>query len=417
MRNGAILCGCVFVLLLGSANAQRASLCGSVPQLSGTLEHDEKLKGELQGKAQLLSRLVGEAELGGQIESSRRTIYQNSERYFAAQQDAYLAYMFCVILMEDTTKTSDQKIKAIQEFRKPPPLSAIENPLTAQERARISGIYSGAVKRRQAGGASVLRGRIYKLILNDNLENGNILMYDNDGAFQFEVVIEGKMVDKRTFVGKSAVIDGRGDYFADSIKITFSPEDERATWYQNDEVYKVEGFGTLFRIKNEEFETRLEIVRSVVSMIDACQYQAQENTFDAFFLVIPIDGTGEVTKELVELNGYEIGSAIMVTSDEDAVFRGIFAGAIRPYLGGYKVVLFDNEKQELIEEDRLGKGTKEFVLNGGIFNNKGKPGEYTLGLEIGGSVNWDSAALWEDGSCRVIISMINDNFGGRSDLH
>jgi hypothetical protein len=90
--------------------------CGDPPSLPTVLENSESVKGELQGQANILSKLVGKAELGGQIETAKKTINQNSSEYFAAQKTAYLAYMFCKIVMTDATLSAAQKLEAIGKF-------------------------------------------------------------------------------------------------------------------------------------------------------------------------------------------------------------------------------------------------------------------------------------------------------------
>jgi hypothetical protein len=99
--------------------AQEPPKCGKAPEFDIRQESTEKLKGDLKGKAQALTKFLGSAELAGKIESERKELYRTSDKSDAARQDAYLAYMFCTIITEDTTLTPLEKIKAIREFRKP----------------------------------------------------------------------------------------------------------------------------------------------------------------------------------------------------------------------------------------------------------------------------------------------------------
>lgn len=94
-------------------------ICGSAPSLPTTANSSESLKGQLQGQADFLSKLVGKAELAGQVEAARNSIYQTSDAFFAAQKEAYLAYMFCLIVMKDTSLSPKDKIDAISNFRRP----------------------------------------------------------------------------------------------------------------------------------------------------------------------------------------------------------------------------------------------------------------------------------------------------------
>jgi hypothetical protein len=113
------------ILLFGFVSQALAQhpICGSVPaELTQKKEDSEALKGNLEGKAKLLSGFVGRAELGGMIEQQRRSIYQDADATAAALRDRYLAYMFCVLIMDDKTMPTAEKLKAIKEFDKPAPL-------------------------------------------------------------------------------------------------------------------------------------------------------------------------------------------------------------------------------------------------------------------------------------------------------
>jgi hypothetical protein len=98
------------------ASAQEG-LCGPAPALPDVLQKDEAIKGQLQGQADFLSKFVGKAELAGQVEATRKQLYQNSNRYFAAQKDAYLSYLFCLVIQQDKTTPTLDKLKALQTFK------------------------------------------------------------------------------------------------------------------------------------------------------------------------------------------------------------------------------------------------------------------------------------------------------------
>ncbi len=97
----------------------QAANCGKPPEYESRLEQSDKLKGDLAGKTQFLSRFLGSADLSGKIETERRELYKNSDGAEAARQDAMLAYMFCNVIMNDRSMSAADKINAIQEFRKP----------------------------------------------------------------------------------------------------------------------------------------------------------------------------------------------------------------------------------------------------------------------------------------------------------
>lgn len=134
----------VWVSLLTPAIADHA-ICGKAPEFESKSEETKKTVGDLQGKAEGLAKLVGSAELGGKISAERQTIYKNNQAAEAARNDAYLAYMFCVIIMDDNKLDGPARLKALQEFRKP--LSE----LSISERAIASLLDSVTGSSRRAG--------------------------------------------------------------------------------------------------------------------------------------------------------------------------------------------------------------------------------------------------------------------------
>ncbi|MBK3660971.1 hypothetical protein JJE66_06865 [Bradyrhizobium diazoefficiens] len=91
--------------------------CGPPPTLDQKLQNDESIKGNLQGKAQLLSKYVGQADLGGQIDAVKKEIYTQSKDYYPAQQEAYLNYLFCSIISADTKLSTLEKLDALAKFK------------------------------------------------------------------------------------------------------------------------------------------------------------------------------------------------------------------------------------------------------------------------------------------------------------
>ena len=120
-------------------HAQESSLCGPAPSLPTSLQNDESIKGQLQGQADFLSKLVGKAELSGQVEAARKQLYQSSDRFFAAQKDAYLSYLFCVIVVSDKSLSTAQKLDALNKFKEPIPgkSSSMEEPVKTTDRGTI----------------------------------------------------------------------------------------------------------------------------------------------------------------------------------------------------------------------------------------------------------------------------------------
>jgi hypothetical protein len=104
--------------LAGGVSAATREICGDPPPAQFREENNEAIKGDLTGKANLLTRFVGNAELGGKIESTRKEVFAKYPDANAAYMDRYLAYMFCYVLFDPNNKQStEDKLKAIQEFR------------------------------------------------------------------------------------------------------------------------------------------------------------------------------------------------------------------------------------------------------------------------------------------------------------
>jgi hypothetical protein len=124
----SLLGGLISIPNTSSAVAEEASqICGTAPSLPTTADSSDSLKGQLQGQADLLSKLVGKAELNGEIEAARRTIYQSSDKFFATQKDAYLGYIFCVILMQDKSLSTGEKLNALKQYREALPQHQTES--------------------------------------------------------------------------------------------------------------------------------------------------------------------------------------------------------------------------------------------------------------------------------------------------
>jgi hypothetical protein len=79
----------------------------------------ETTKGDLEGKAQAIGKLLGSGQLGGRIEMERRMLYQTGDKSEAVRKDWFLTYLTCVMLMNDKTAPLQQKLDAIQALRRP----------------------------------------------------------------------------------------------------------------------------------------------------------------------------------------------------------------------------------------------------------------------------------------------------------
>ena len=98
------------------ATAQSVN-CGVPPQRPMQSQEEEKIKGDLQGKAQFLTRLLANGNFQGAVEAERKTIYQSTSGLQAAWQAAYLSYIFCSTVVSDQSLSSQEKLNAILSFR------------------------------------------------------------------------------------------------------------------------------------------------------------------------------------------------------------------------------------------------------------------------------------------------------------
>jgi hypothetical protein len=74
-------------------------------------------------------KTIGSADLGGQIETTKKELYVQSKDFYPAQQDAYLNYLFCSIISADNTLNTLQKLDALAKIRTPRPQSSNEPPI------------------------------------------------------------------------------------------------------------------------------------------------------------------------------------------------------------------------------------------------------------------------------------------------
>jgi hypothetical protein len=101
-----------FALLAISVSVRAQPSCGDPPRVD-----DQTLKGDLEGKAQLLLKWVGDAGLKGQIEATRSDVFSKYTDAGKARSDNYLEYMFCSFVLSDPKLSTEMKRRAIQEYR------------------------------------------------------------------------------------------------------------------------------------------------------------------------------------------------------------------------------------------------------------------------------------------------------------
>jgi len=109
----SIMSVAVQIALVGASHfaIAQVAVCGDPPPVA-----NEELKGEIEGKAQFLSRFLGDASLAGRIETSRQEIFSQYPDQ-DERSDAYFEYMFCVLIMNDQDMTTKQKIDELKEVK------------------------------------------------------------------------------------------------------------------------------------------------------------------------------------------------------------------------------------------------------------------------------------------------------------
>jgi hypothetical protein len=83
--------------------------CGDAPKLRSSVE--EKLKGDAEGKAQLLTKLLGNAALQGAIETSKTELYQQHQDVGKDEINLYFAWVSCQTISSDKNLASSEKLE------------------------------------------------------------------------------------------------------------------------------------------------------------------------------------------------------------------------------------------------------------------------------------------------------------------
>jgi hypothetical protein len=99
--------------LITSAASAQSSVCGDPPPVA-----NESLEGEIKGKAQLVTKFLGDAELAGKIKSSRSEIFSKYPNAEQSRANAYFEYQVCVLLMNDTQMSTKEKLNELQKIKR-----------------------------------------------------------------------------------------------------------------------------------------------------------------------------------------------------------------------------------------------------------------------------------------------------------
>jgi hypothetical protein len=94
--------------------------CGPQPDVPADVK--QKLKGDVEGKAQIFTKLLGDANLKGTVETSRSEVYQKYKDLDKSQIDRYMIWISCQnIMSSQLTATEKAKlwIEIYRELAKP----------------------------------------------------------------------------------------------------------------------------------------------------------------------------------------------------------------------------------------------------------------------------------------------------------
>ncbi len=86
--------------------------CGEAP-----IVEDGKLKGELETKAQFLSRFLGDASLKGHVETERSDVLSRYPNADTLRINQYFLYVVCVTIMADNKMATTEKLNELTKAR------------------------------------------------------------------------------------------------------------------------------------------------------------------------------------------------------------------------------------------------------------------------------------------------------------
>ena len=100
----------VAALLCASSAVVRAQQisCGDVPKIQRSVE--QKLKADVEGKAQLFTKLLGNADVKGTVEKSKTELYQEHQDVGKDEIDLYFAWVSCQTIASDQSLSSTDKV-------------------------------------------------------------------------------------------------------------------------------------------------------------------------------------------------------------------------------------------------------------------------------------------------------------------
>ena len=123
----ALLQASILVFSVGFSCQAMAIECGGQPEnVPSSIQ--QSLSGDVEGKAQAFTKLLGDASLKGKVDASKAEIYQKYQNLDKSQIDKYMIWISCQTINEDRMLKSSEKLelfmnvyKAIETPPLPPP--------------------------------------------------------------------------------------------------------------------------------------------------------------------------------------------------------------------------------------------------------------------------------------------------------
>jgi hypothetical protein len=129
-------CGVVSVVALAMAPAVAQTKCGDAPKEVPLLTQ-EQLKGDVEGKAQVLTRLLGGAQIKGTIDTSRMELQEAHQNVDQHQIDMYFMWVSCQTINLDQTLSTTDKVRLWTEVH----AAFVPSPLTIHSARNPNAMY------------------------------------------------------------------------------------------------------------------------------------------------------------------------------------------------------------------------------------------------------------------------------------
>ncbi len=100
----------LFALFLWSFAAQAQVQCGTQPE-NIPPDVQQRIQGDVKGKAQIFAKLLGDVNLKGKVNSSRNEVYQKFNDVDKSTIDRYMIWVSCQNIMLNSNLSTADKTK------------------------------------------------------------------------------------------------------------------------------------------------------------------------------------------------------------------------------------------------------------------------------------------------------------------